>query len=209
MLVSRARRHCSQPSSCSHVPTGVTIEERLARCGRCGAALGGWPVRTVELMRLAIGRGAPRTSTRGQPTHRCCARQRSSPRLGAHRPHRSAWRRSRQVRASRGRRADCEPATAQCTTGGAHSQGACRIIHNETAKLAAEKLAVIEKFAQVAGVRVETLRQSDDHAWEQSSIPRGTIVMASHGRRGLSAAILGSQTHKVLTHSTIPVLVIR
>jgi nucleotide-binding universal stress UspA family protein len=33
--------------------------------------------------------------------------------------------------------------------------------------------------------------------------------MASHGRRGISAIVLGSQTVKVLTHSTIPVLVVR
>jgi nucleotide-binding universal stress UspA family protein len=35
------------------------------------------------------------------------------------------------------------------------------------------------------------------------------IVMASHGRRGISAVVLGSETVKVLTHSTIPVLVYR
>ena len=35
------------------------------------------------------------------------------------------------------------------------------------------------------------------------------IVMASHGRRGLSAVVLGSQTTKVLTHSKTPVLVCR
>jgi nucleotide-binding universal stress UspA family protein len=35
------------------------------------------------------------------------------------------------------------------------------------------------------------------------------IVMASHGRGGISAIVLGSETLKVLTHSTIPVLVYR
>jgi nucleotide-binding universal stress UspA family protein len=35
------------------------------------------------------------------------------------------------------------------------------------------------------------------------------IVMASHGRRGLARALLGSETQKVLTHSRIPVLVVR
>ena len=35
------------------------------------------------------------------------------------------------------------------------------------------------------------------------------IVMASHGRKGLSSLLLGSETSKVLTHSTIPVLVVR
>ena len=35
------------------------------------------------------------------------------------------------------------------------------------------------------------------------------ILMASHGRRGLEGFLLGSETQKVLTHSTIPVLVYR
>ena len=35
------------------------------------------------------------------------------------------------------------------------------------------------------------------------------IFMASHGRRGLAGLLLGSETHKVLTHSKIPVLVSR
>ena len=35
------------------------------------------------------------------------------------------------------------------------------------------------------------------------------IVMASHGRRGISGMLLGSETQKVLTHSTIPVLIVR
>ena len=35
------------------------------------------------------------------------------------------------------------------------------------------------------------------------------IVMASHGRRGISAMLLGSETQKVLTHSKLPVIVVR
>lgn len=35
------------------------------------------------------------------------------------------------------------------------------------------------------------------------------IIMASHGRKGLSGLLLGSETSKVLTHSSIPVLVVR
>lgn len=35
------------------------------------------------------------------------------------------------------------------------------------------------------------------------------IVMASHGRRGVEGLVLGSETHKVLTHSALPVLVTR
>jgi nucleotide-binding universal stress UspA family protein len=88
------------------------------------------------------------------------------------------------------------------------------IIHSETVKLADERLAVVERLAREAGVRVETVRQSNDHPWE--AIVRTAkdkncdlIVMASHGRRGVSALVLGSETHKVLTHSTVPVLVVR
>jgi nucleotide-binding universal stress UspA family protein len=35
------------------------------------------------------------------------------------------------------------------------------------------------------------------------------IMMASHGRRGVGALLIGSETQKVLTHSKIPVLVYR
>ena len=35
------------------------------------------------------------------------------------------------------------------------------------------------------------------------------IVMASHGRRGIGGFLLGSETQKVLTHTTIPVLIVR
>lgn len=45
-----------------------------------------------------------------------------------------------------------------------------------------------------------------DHAKRQNS---DLIVMASHGRRGVSALLLGSETQKVLTHSKLPVLVVR
>jgi len=88
------------------------------------------------------------------------------------------------------------------------------IIHAETIKAADEKLAVVERLAREAGVQVETLRLSNDHPWEaivQAAKDKGCdlIVMASHGRRGVSAVVLGSETHKVLTHSTVPVLVVQ
>jgi len=35
------------------------------------------------------------------------------------------------------------------------------------------------------------------------------ICMAAHGQRGMAAVVLGGETHKVLTHSHIPVLVFR
>jgi len=53
-----------------------------------------------------------------------------------------------------------------------------------------------------------------DQAWEgivRTAHSKGCdlIVMASHGRRGLSGLLLGSETTKVLTHSKTPVLVCR
>jgi len=35
------------------------------------------------------------------------------------------------------------------------------------------------------------------------------LVMASHGRRGISALVLGSETQKILAHTQLPVLVVR
>ena len=88
------------------------------------------------------------------------------------------------------------------------------VIHGETVKAADDKLAVVERLAREAGVQVETVRLSNDHPWEaivQAAKDKGCdmIVMASHGRRGVSAVVLGSETQKVLTHSTVPVLVVR
>jgi len=88
------------------------------------------------------------------------------------------------------------------------------IIKNETAKSAAEKLAAVAAAAKAAGVAVETVQESGDHPWEAilraaKKHAADVIVMASHGRRGVSAMVLGSETQKVLTHSTIPVLVVR
>jgi nucleotide-binding universal stress UspA family protein len=46
------------------------------------------------------------------------------------------------------------------------------------------------------------IRMAEDHVCN-------LIVMASHGRGGVSALLLGSETMKVLHHSNIPVLVVR
>jgi nucleotide-binding universal stress UspA family protein len=87
-------------------------------------------------------------------------------------------------------------------------------IHAETVKFASENLTIIEQTAKAADVTVETVHESHDHPWEailQIAKTKGCdlIAMASHGRRGVSAMILGSETQKVVTHSTIPVLVVR
>ena len=75
-------------------------------------------------------------------------------------------------------------------------------------------LGKVEKAARAAKVRCEGVSIMHDAPW--SSIIRTArsrrcdlIVMASHGRRGMEALVLGSETHKVLTHSKLPVLVVR
>jgi nucleotide-binding universal stress UspA family protein len=70
------------------------------------------------------------------------------------------------------------------------------------------------KLAQSQGINAETLHVADQHPAEAiiaTSTDRGCdlIVMASHGRRGLSRLMLGSQAYEVLSHSTVPVLVVR
>jgi nucleotide-binding universal stress UspA family protein len=72
----------------------------------------------------------------------------------------------------------------------------------------------VKMAAEAAGVKCETVREVHDQAYRAiidaaHSLGCDLIVMASHGRRGISALLLGSETVKVLTHSTIPVLVYR
>lgn len=77
-----------------------------------------------------------------------------------------------------------------------------------------EQMQAFAAKAKAAGVTFETLTVENDHAWraiiETAEAEKADlIVMASHGRRGVSALVLGSETHKVLTHTKIPVLVCR
>jgi nucleotide-binding universal stress UspA family protein len=79
---------------------------------------------------------------------------------------------------------------------------------------AAEILARVEVLAREAGVLFASVAEVSDLPYE--SIIRAAegagcdlIFMASHGRRGISGLLLGSETQKVLTHSRIPVLVYR
>ena len=72
----------------------------------------------------------------------------------------------------------------------------------------------VAQAAKAAGVSCETLQVEHEHPYQAIlDTARSTgcdlIVMASHGRRGVAAIVLGSETVKVLTHSKIPVLVHR
>jgi nucleotide-binding universal stress UspA family protein len=126
----------------------------------------------------------------------------------------SAWRKPCEVHAGQGHRTDRHPAAAHWNATRSDPGQPRRHHSRGNLKLAAEKLAFVDQAAKAVGVAVETVRASNDHPWEtivQTAKDRGCdlIVMASHGRRGLSAMLLGSETQKVLTHSTIPVLVVR
>ncbi len=88
----------------------------------------------------------------------------------------------------------------------------------ETAKQhqrqAEQHLAFIEKTARDAGVPCETVCEGGDYPFEvilDVSEKKGCdlIVMASHGRKGVKGLLIGSETQKVLTHSKMPVLVMR
>jgi nucleotide-binding universal stress UspA family protein len=79
----------------------------------------------------------------------------------------------------------------------------------------AEKtLSAVAQAAHAAGVACDTVRVEHEHPYQaiiDTALSKGCdlIVMASHGRRGISALVLGSETVKVLTHCKIPVLVHR
>jgi nucleotide-binding universal stress UspA family protein len=88
-------------------------------------------------------------------------------------------------------------------------------VYNEACKKRAEEyLAVIKTAAMSSDVSFDGVHVYHDHPYAgiiETANARGcdVICMASHGRRGLTALVLGSETVKVLTHSKLPVLVWR
>ena len=79
---------------------------------------------------------------------------------------------------------------------------------------ARELLAKAEAAARARGVPCDSRHAASDRpAQAIVEAARGAgcdlIFMASHGRRGIAAVLIGSETNKVLTHSKIPVLVTR
>lgn len=84
----------------------------------------------------------------------------------------------------------------------------------EVKEHASKLLASAADTAKAAGVDCNTVQVEHEQVYEAiidtaKSEGCDLIVMASHGRRGVSALILGSVTVKVLTHSGIPMLVHR
>ncbi|HXW71856.1 MAG TPA: universal stress protein [Methylocella sp.] len=77
---------------------------------------------------------------------------------------------------------------------------------------AARILAAVAEAAKAAGVSCETVLVEEERPYKAiidtaNSKNCDLIVMASHGRHGISAMVLGSESVKVLTHSKIPVLI--
>jgi nucleotide-binding universal stress UspA family protein len=84
----------------------------------------------------------------------------------------------------------------------------------ESKARASKMLEKISARAEAAGVPYESVVVIGDTPYEQiidtaKKRKCDLIMMASHGRRGISALLLGSETSKVLTHSKVPVLVVR
>ena len=92
------------------------------------------------------------------------------------------------------------------------------VSRREYSKLAAEDAQKIldgaATKATAAGIECKTAYAIAAAPWEAILAAArkhkcDAIVMAPHGRRGLSAVLLGSETQKVLTHTKLPVIVVR
>lgn len=89
-----------------------------------------------------------------------------------------------------------------------------KYVHDYLTAGANARLSAAQSIAEQAGVSCETVDVEHDHVYQgilDAAAHQGCdlIVMASHGRSGLSGVVLGSETLKVLTHSKLPVLVYR
>ncbi|KXW55242.1 universal stress protein [Ferrovum sp. PN-J185] len=87
-------------------------------------------------------------------------------------------------------------------------------VMEELEKEANKHLKVAQKEATTAGVPVNVIKTTEFSPYQgiintAKAEKCDLILMASHGRRGLTGFLLGSETQKVLTHSEIPVLVYR
>jgi nucleotide-binding universal stress UspA family protein len=81
-------------------------------------------------------------------------------------------------------------------------------------RIAADRVKQVVDEARAAGVACEAHTVEAVHPWEAIIDHAQTrqcdlIVMASHGRRGVTALLLGSETQRVLIHSKLPVLIVK
>jgi nucleotide-binding universal stress UspA family protein len=81
-------------------------------------------------------------------------------------------------------------------------------------RIAAKRVHTVVEACKAAGMPCEAHTVEALHPWEAiidhaKRQECDLVVMASHGRRGVAALLLGSETQKVLTHSQVPVLIVR
>jgi nucleotide-binding universal stress UspA family protein len=81
-------------------------------------------------------------------------------------------------------------------------------------RIALNRVKEVVAAAEKAGLDCQAFTVEATHPWEAIVDHAKTqacdlIVMASHGRRGVSALLLGSETTRVLVHSDVPVLVVK
>ncbi len=81
-------------------------------------------------------------------------------------------------------------------------------------RVATQRVEAVTAAAAAQGLACRGHTVEALHAWEaiiDHAKAEGVdlIVMASHGRRGVAALLLGSETQKVLTHTELPVLVVK
>jgi nucleotide-binding universal stress UspA family protein len=72
----------------------------------------------------------------------------------------------------------------------------------------------VQEAAQAEGIKAKAVVVRSDLVAESiiAAVKKhkcDLVVMASHGRKGIKRVLLGSETQHVLTHSTVPVLVLR
>jgi nucleotide-binding universal stress UspA family protein len=87
-------------------------------------------------------------------------------------------------------------------------------IEKEWTDAAQANLDAVAKAAKAKGVITKTVTVKSDVVSDAiiaaaKKQKADLIVMASHGRKGIKRLLLGSETQQVLTHSHIPVLVLR
>ncbi len=81
-------------------------------------------------------------------------------------------------------------------------------------RIALNRVKEVVAAAAKEGVDCQAFTVEATHPWEAiidhaKSQSCDLIVMASHGRRGVSALLLGSETSRVLVHGEVPVLVVK
>ncbi len=81
-------------------------------------------------------------------------------------------------------------------------------------RVATQRVEAVSATAAAQGLSCKAHTVEALHAWEAiidhaKAEAVDLIVMASHGRRGVAALLLGSETQKVLTHTDLPVLIVK